>query len=315
MEVPCSFSLRRPVSVTFIITYACNIVCEHCDLCRFRELELSTAEVKSMLAEISSLGVRSLSFEGGEPLLRPDIGELISFTRDCGMRPALVTNGTLVKKSLPKLAGLGRLFVSLEWADAFMDGGPGYAGSLSAMEAARSAGLEVAASVVLTKANISALPAILADCASVGVDMRFTRLLRHIHSRDNSRIGSIVPGGAELEAALGLLASRKKRWGGVVVQGLLAGGASFDRFSDGCPFVITPSGDVAPCYGMLCAEKWTNGRDKGFKAAFLESGAFNCPAEWECQPQSSRFSGWSRLANEDESSVPSRFSVINGGEP
>jgi len=264
-------------------------MCDHCDLSRFRDSELSTTEVKSMLAEISGLGVRSLSFEGGEPLMRHDIGELISFTRECGMRAALVTNGTLVKRSLPKLSGLGRLFVSLAWADDFMDGGPGYAGSLSAMEAARSAGLEVAASVVLTKANIGALPAILADCASVGVDMRFMRLLRHIHSRDNSRMGSIIPDAAELEAALGLLEVRKKRWGGVVVQGLPAGGASFYRLSDGCPFVITPSGDVAPCYAMLCAREWTNGRDRGFKAAFLESGAFNCPAEWECQPQSRRF--------------------------
>jgi len=280
MEIPCSFSVRRPVSVTFIITYACNIVCEHCDLSRFREDELSTIEVKSMLAELSKLGVRSLSFEGGEPLMRPDIGEIISFTRDCGMRAALVTNGTLVGKSLPKLAGLGRLFVSLAWADGFMDGGPGYAGSLSAMEAARTAGLDVAASVVLTKANIGALPAILADCASAGVDMRFTRLLSHIHSRDNSRMGSIIPGAAELDAALGSLSSRKRRWGSVVVQGLLAGGASYDRLSDGCPFVITPSGDVAPCYAMLCAKKWANGKERGFKAAFLESGAFNCPAEF-----------------------------------
>ena len=83
-----------------------------------------------MLKELSTLGVRSLSFEGGEPLTRPDIGELISFASGCGIDSSLVTNGTLVKRSLHKLAGLEPLVVRLNWADGFMDGGPVYASAL-----------------------------------------------------------------------------------------------------------------------------------------------------------------------------------------
>ena len=67
----------------------------------------------------------------------------------------------------------------------------------------------MAAVVVLTKANIRALPAILADCASMGVHASFTKLVRHCHSNDNSRIGSMLPDEAELEGALGVLAERK----------------------------------------------------------------------------------------------------------
>lgn len=280
MEASCFGCGRLPVSVTFISTYICNISCEHCDISRFREQELSTHEVKAMFRELWGLGTRFVCFKGGEPLMRPDIGELIKFCCEQGMKTALCSNGLLVEQNLSKLADLGRLVVSISWADGLTEKIPLYEKSLSAIKAAKMAGLNVTADIVLTRTNISALPAILADGAALGVKMKFRRLLRHSHSMDNSRIDSICPDNAELDGALRYLSGSKRMGANISVpldskDTLAADGSFYDEHA----FVITPSGAVVPCYRLYGLKKWPNGRTLGFGEAFRRAGEFYCPLE------------------------------------
>ncbi|OGP13784.1 MAG: hypothetical protein A2052_08895 [Deltaproteobacteria bacterium GWA2_54_12] len=278
MEASYSRCDRLPVSVSFISTYICNITCEHCDISRFREEELSTDEVRAMVRELREIGMRSLKFDGGEPLTRPDIGALLTFCREEGIETSLCSNGLLVERNLYKLASLGQLVVSLSWSDGYTERVSLYEKSLKSIEAAQIAGLDVAASIVLTRANISALPAILADGAALGVRMRFRRLLRHGHSTDNSRINSICPDIVELEEALRYL-SEHKRMGAAVDIPFSKDTSAESCLSEKRSFVITPSGDVAPCYRLYSFKKWPNGRSLGFRAAFREAGEFYCPSE------------------------------------
>jgi MoaA/NifB/PqqE/SkfB family radical SAM enzyme len=270
---------RLPVSVSFISTYICNIICEHCDIWRFREKELSTDEVKAMVRELSELGTRFINFEGGEPLTRPDIGSLIAFCRGEGMTTALRSNGLLVERNLANLAPLGQLVVSLSWTDGTAERVFIYEKSLKAIEAAKTAGLDVVASVVLTRANISALPAILADGRGLGVEMRFARLSRDGCSTDNSRIASICPDDSEFAEALRYLYEHKRMGARVTIPGPLKNMAASDCLPEDSSFVITPSGDVAPCRRLLSSKKWPNGRTLGFRAALKKAWQFNCPSE------------------------------------
>jgi MoaA/NifB/PqqE/SkfB family radical SAM enzyme len=279
MEAACFRCARLPVSVSFISTYICNIICEHCDIWRFREEELSTGEVKAMVRELSELGTRSIYFEGGEPLTRADIGSIIAFCRAEGMATSLCSNGLLVEQNLATLAPLGQLVVSLSWTDGIAERIPVYEKALRAIEAAKTAGLNVAASVVLTRMNISALPAILADGRGLGVEMRFKRLLRRGCSTDNSRIGSACPDDGELEEALRYLYERRRMGARVTIPGLLKNRTAVDCLSEDSSFVITPSGDVAPCTRLLSSKKWPNGRSLGFRAAFQRAGQFHCSSE------------------------------------
>lgn len=264
---------RLPVSINFISTYICNINCEHCDISRFREEELSTEEVKAMVRELRELGARSLNFGGGEPLTRPDIGTLLAFCREQGIETTLCSNGLLVERNLSNLACLCHLVVSLSWTDGLTERVSLYEKSLQAIEAAKMAGLDVQASIVLTRANISALPAILVDGAALGVKMRF-RILKRAHSTDNSRIASVCPDGAELEEALHYLSERKRTGAQIVIP----------QSNDTClpderSFVITPSGDVAPCFSLYSFRKWPNGRELGFREAFRKAVEFHCPSQ------------------------------------
>ena len=79
--------------------------------------ELSTAQWKKAIEDISSLGVQTVVFSGGEPLLREDIFELISFTRNHHMNACLTSNGYLINKDVAfKLfrSGINVVNISIE---------------------------------------------------------------------------------------------------------------------------------------------------------------------------------------------------------
>lgn len=105
--------------ISWNTTNACNLKCPHC----YREAgvrsprELTESEGRKLIEEIKRAGFRVLVFSGGEPLLRPDIFELISYARSLGLRPVCGTNGTLLTpQAVRKLleAGVAAVGISLD---------------------------------------------------------------------------------------------------------------------------------------------------------------------------------------------------------
>ena len=70
-----------PFYASFKITSRCQFACPFCNMPRRRTEDLDTATVKKILDNLSRSSVLLTSFEGGEPLLRPDIGELLKYAR------------------------------------------------------------------------------------------------------------------------------------------------------------------------------------------------------------------------------------------
>ena len=87
---------RFPLSVTFLITYRCNFKCHYCSVYNCNEREMTTSEVFSMIDQLTSLGMRRLGINGGEPLLREDISEIIRYAKKKDLLVSLFTNGYLV---------------------------------------------------------------------------------------------------------------------------------------------------------------------------------------------------------------------------
>jgi len=110
---------RKPV-VVWNGTQRCNLACRHCyssSGCAAAGDELTTSQAKAMIDDLAAFGAPVLLFSGGEPLMRPDIIDVIGYCAARGVRPVLSTNGTLIT---PKLAGelgaagLGYAGVSLD---------------------------------------------------------------------------------------------------------------------------------------------------------------------------------------------------------
>jgi MoaA/NifB/PqqE/SkfB family radical SAM enzyme len=89
-------STPRPYFMVVEPTNRCNARCTYCDSWRTpaseRERELTAAEHVDLLRQARSLGVRMVSYTGGEPLLRPDLVEIALAAKRLGLRTLVNTN-------------------------------------------------------------------------------------------------------------------------------------------------------------------------------------------------------------------------------
>lgn len=91
--------MRQPLSVTFELTSRCNFSCVHCYLGQHRKEkdELTTAQIKSILDQLSTAGVLFVTFTGGECLLRADFFEIYMYAKRLGFMVCLFTNAYTLK--------------------------------------------------------------------------------------------------------------------------------------------------------------------------------------------------------------------------
>jgi MoaA/NifB/PqqE/SkfB family radical SAM enzyme len=71
---------------------------------------------KSILRRIYDSGACGIAFEGGEPLLRNDLVEILAFSRSLPLHTSLITNGTLLESRIGEIAPYinGVVYVSLD---------------------------------------------------------------------------------------------------------------------------------------------------------------------------------------------------------
>ncbi len=119
---PFSKPPTAPYRMDLALTYRCNNDCLHCynDPAR-KSIELSTVEWKQVLDKVWQLGIPHVVFTGGEPTLRDDLPELVSYAEQLGMVTGINTNGRRLKdetyvKTLID-AGLDHVQITLESHD------------------------------------------------------------------------------------------------------------------------------------------------------------------------------------------------------
>lgn len=84
------------------------------------QAELDSAEARQLIKDIKKAGFKIMIFSGGEPLMRPDIYELIRFASSQGLRTVLGSNGTLIDAPAAfklKEAGIMAAGISLDSLD------------------------------------------------------------------------------------------------------------------------------------------------------------------------------------------------------
>ncbi|SHI67210.1 radical SAM additional 4Fe4S-binding SPASM domain-containing protein [Roseomonas rosea] len=172
--------LHRPMKVTIGYTQSCNLDCRVCyaDCTRTPSArELPAATWTGLLDEFFEAGVISVMIEGGEPLHRPDVLEVIAHAAPRAMT-RLRTNATLVDDAMAarlKSIGLGDAMVDLLGATAAthdgLTGVPGsQARSLAGIRALRRAGLPVTVLVIMNRENRRELQALLELAHAEGVE-------------------------------------------------------------------------------------------------------------------------------------------------
>ena len=99
------FTSVSPFLVVWNYTKLCNLGCKHCYAKAWPgaiEDELTTEDAKRVIDEFEDAGVVALAFSGGEPLLRRDIFEVVSYAKRKGFFTSVATNGTTITKKVAR---------------------------------------------------------------------------------------------------------------------------------------------------------------------------------------------------------------------
>src|SRR4030042_3498432 len=110
------FGARVPLFCGHKLTYNCNLRCKMCPFWKRSSKDSSIEREKAILRRIYDSGACSIAFEGGEPLLRNDLSEILAFSRSLPLQTSLVTNGTLLESRIDEIAPYvnGAIYVSLD---------------------------------------------------------------------------------------------------------------------------------------------------------------------------------------------------------
>lgn len=179
-ELPISkLTLHRPIKAWVQVTSSCNLKCKHCyGDCPSdpAENELSHDELIALGEEMSEAGVIELLVEGGEPLNRPDLSEILGrLSRTMLIR--LRTNATLLTAPLAqrlKTSGVAGLAIDFMGATAEThDWHYGREGSFErawrGLRIAQEHGLKPVALIILTRRNLPELQGFIDLAAQRGV--------------------------------------------------------------------------------------------------------------------------------------------------
>lgn len=164
------FSADKKPVVVWNVGRRCNLRCAHCyagSADRAYRGELTTAEGGALIDDLARFGVPVILFSGGEPLMRPDILELIARARARGVRAVLSTNGTLITPGLArelKRLDLSYAGISLDGLESTHDRFRGAAGAfrraMAGLEACREAGIKVGLRFTISRRTREDIPGI-----------------------------------------------------------------------------------------------------------------------------------------------------------
>jgi cytosylglucuronate decarboxylase len=110
---------RRARYLFIRILEACNADCFMCNFALSRDTyRFSTDEMTDVLPKAAAAGVKFIRFTGGEPLMHPEVVELVHLGSEAGMRTSIISNGLLLPRLIDALAtaGLAQMIVSLDGA-------------------------------------------------------------------------------------------------------------------------------------------------------------------------------------------------------
>ncbi len=91
----------------------------------------SLEQEKEILKRVYASGAVGIAFEGGEPLLRNDLVDILAFSRSLPLHTSLITNGTLLESRIDEIAPYinGVVYVSLDGLEKTHDAIRGVDGS------------------------------------------------------------------------------------------------------------------------------------------------------------------------------------------
>lgn len=165
--------------IAWEVTRSCNLACKHCRAEAHTEAfegELDTDEAKKLIASFTGVGKPIVIFTGGEPMMRRDIYDLVSYAHNLGLTCAFAPNGTLITPETAekiRACGVERCSISIDGPDAASHdsfrGVPGaFSASLKGMDNLKKAGVPFQINTTVTRNNLHSFKDIFNMCEKIG---------------------------------------------------------------------------------------------------------------------------------------------------
>lgn len=91
---------RKPLQCSLYVTDRCNLDCAYCTEYDNSRPHPSLDDLKKWIRKIRELGTMRIALVGGEPLVHPNIVEIVGYCRELGFATSLTTNGFLLTRKL-----------------------------------------------------------------------------------------------------------------------------------------------------------------------------------------------------------------------
>jgi AdoMet-dependent heme synthase len=281
-----------PLVMSYNVTRECNMKCSHCYINatdKKLEDELTTKEAKMVIDQIYQVSSPLLILSGGEPLLRPDIFEIIEYGSKKGLKMGLGSNGYLIDDAVAKKlkeAGIATVSISIDsnipaQHDEFRGVEGAWEKAVNACKALRKNNVLVQVNTTLTHDNYNQIDDIMTLAESIGVENfhlfflvptgrgikltdispqkyedMITNTFSKVHKHRLNVRPSCAPQFMRIAQGMGL---DMRQW----IRGCIAG-LHYCR--------IYPNGDVTPCPYLPI--KLGNVREQSFKDIWFNSPIF-----------------------------------------
>ena len=282
----------RPYALLAELTYQCPLHCPYCSnptVYPTRSRSLSATDWQRVLREASDLGVLHALFSGGEPLLFPELDDLIATAIACGMYTNLITSAvgfTPERAQRLKGAGLDSVQISFQADEETLNdsiaGTRAYAGKRKAAAIVREIGLPLTMNVVLHRDNIGRIGQIIALAEELGAErLELANVQFYGWAFQNKE--TLLPSRSQVDIADAVATAAARRLRGQMDVLWIRPDYFGDRPKPcmngwGRQYLtVNPAGDVLPCptSSAIPGLQFDNVQDHSLAWIWNESGAFN----------------------------------------
>jgi MoaA/NifB/PqqE/SkfB family radical SAM enzyme len=135
-----------PFYASFKVTHKCSLKCEFCNVWMEKTPDLKTEDVFKVIDNIANSSIIVLSIEGGDPLVRKDLGDILQYAYKKPFTLFFTTNGHLLDKRPIKEYGK-----YIDYLHISIDEGHGNLDFFNRLEEFQSYGPEICIQIVVTK--------------------------------------------------------------------------------------------------------------------------------------------------------------------
>ena len=283
--------LPNPLALIAEVTHRCPLHCVYCSnpvRLEGTQSELSTAEWISVFHQAGKLGMLHAHFTGGEPLARPDLGELIAAARASGLYTNLITSAIgLQENRLQRLvdAGLDHIQVSFqdsrEPAANWIAGAKAHAHKVEISRAIRKHKIAFTVNLVVHRQNLDHLEEMIAFVEQLNPE-RVEIAHAQYYGWALANRAALLPTREQLDRAVTIVADAERRLAGRMrIDSVVPD--YYAKYPKACMggwgqrlLLINPSGRVLPCHAaeVLPGMSFENVRDKSLAWIWQESASF-----------------------------------------